>query len=136
MRQGSEVRSPFAATVAFLLIAGSCLSTGCSDRLESPAPLSPSSLTPEDDAAAGGPNQWKPALTHDYSADLARSWFDLSYDLVQTERWSPPVASRFWGYAGIALYEAVRPGMPRYQTLAHQIHGFDFVPAAQGPSYH
>jgi hypothetical protein len=66
--------------------------------------------------------------TRDYSSDVAREWMGLSYQLVKVERWSPPVASRFWGYAGVALYEAVRAGIPGSLSLEGQLNGLEAVP--------
>jgi hypothetical protein len=45
-------------------------------------------------------------------------------DLIRrTPGFSPPVASRALGYAGLALYEAVVPGMPGYRSLNGQLDG-------------
>jgi hypothetical protein len=46
-----------------------------------------------------------------YDAEVPTAWFDLALVLVRTTPgFSPPVASRAFGYAGVALYEAVAPG--------------------------
>jgi hypothetical protein len=73
-----------------------------------------------------------------YSSEVATSWFDLYLDLVQaTPGYSPPVASRFFGYAGVTLYEAVVPGMPNYQSLAGQLNGLTALPQPMpGEAYH
>lgn len=48
-----------------------------------------------------------------YGAEVPTVWFDLALGLVRTTPgFSPPVASRAFGYAGVALYEAVA----RYQA--------------------
>jgi hypothetical protein len=48
-----------------------------------------------------------------YTAEVPLQWFDLALELVRTTPgFSPPVASRTFGYAGVALYEALIPGMP------------------------
>ena len=59
---------------------------------------------------------------------VAVSWFDLLYKLIQTERLSPPVASRAIGYAGVALYEAVAPGSPDRASLAGQLNALPPLP--------
>ena len=52
----------------------------------------------------------------------------LLYQRVWDEKLSPPVASRLFGYAGVALYEAVVPGMPGYQSLAGQLNDLPPLP--------
>lgn len=74
--------------------------------------------------------------TADFSAEVATDWFRLSYDLVQAESYSPPVASRAFGYAGVALYESVVWGMPAYQTLAGQVNDLESLPRATDHPYH
>jgi hypothetical protein len=93
-----------------------------------PAPIAPELAPDERDSAElrGRPG------TGIASADLARAWFDLSYALVRQERLSPPVASRQWGYAGVALYEAVRAGAPGRPSLAGQLNGLANLPHANG----
>lgn len=52
-----------------------------------------------------------------YSAEVAVKYYDLSLKLIKTTPgFSPPVASRALGYTGLALYEAVVPGIPDYQS--------------------
>jgi hypothetical protein len=60
---------------------------------------------------------WPPASA--YSGDVPAVWFDLALDLVRTTPgFSAPVASRAFGYAGVALYEAVVPGAPGLRSFA------------------
>jgi hypothetical protein len=67
----------------------------------------------------------------DATVRVANSWYDLQLRLVkETPGFSPPVAARAFGYTGIALYEAVRPGLPGYQSLTGQLNKFDYVPQA------
>jgi hypothetical protein len=57
-----------------------------------------------------------------YSAKVANDWADMMRILTKkTAGYTPPVASRAFGYMGIALYETVVPGMPNYQSLAGQL---------------
>jgi hypothetical protein len=59
-----------------------------------------------------------------FDAEVPMAWFDLALQLIRTTGgFSPPVASRALGYAGIALYEAVVPGMPSFQSLKGQLDG-------------
>lgn len=68
-----------------------------------------------------------PPDQHDVEVPLA--WFDLQLKLVkESPGFSPPVASRAFGYAGVTLYEAVAPGMPAYRTLAGQLNGLSELP--------
>lgn len=68
----------------------------------------------------------------DENANVATAWFDLTLELVrQTPGFSPPVASRALGYAGVTLYEAVVPGVPGAQSLAGQLNELPPLPAVQ-----
>lgn len=71
-----------------------------------------------------------PAAAYDHS--VATAWFDLLNELVrQSPGFTPPVASRAMGYASVTLYEAIQPGMTGYRSLAGQLHGLAWLPAAQ-----
>jgi hypothetical protein len=101
----SNLRRPASLALACLLV----FSTGCGD---------------DGDATAGTP----PVAAFD--SEVALRWFDLSLDLVrETGGFSPPVASRAFGYLGVALYEAIVPGMPDHQSLAGQVADFPVLPA-------
>ena len=76
-------------------------------------------------AAAGGVALGLPASApahgerrrpaHAYSADVPAAWFDLALDLVRTTPgFSPPVASRAFGYAGLTLHKSIAPGTRRH----------------------
>jgi len=79
---------------------------------------------------------YRPQDTGHFEADVAVAWFDLAYDLVQAESFSPPLAARIYGYTGVTLYEAVVAGMPDYQSLARQLNGLSKLPRANGKAYH
>jgi hypothetical protein len=56
-------------------------------------------------------------------------WFDLYLKVIQhTNGFTPPVASRAFGYAGVALYETVAPGFPDYQSLVSQLNELEALP--------
>ncbi|HMN31012.1 MAG TPA: hypothetical protein PKE45_22850, partial [Caldilineaceae bacterium] len=62
-------------------------------------------------------------------AQVATEWFDLYLQLAKTTQgFSPPVAARAFGYAGVALYETVAPGFPAYQSLHGQLNGLVALP--------
>lgn len=62
------------------------------------------------------------AEREEVSAEVAIAWFDLSLELVaKTPGYTPPVASRAFGYLGVTLYETVQPGMDNYRSLAGQL---------------
>ena len=71
-------------------------------------------------------------LTYQNGADdagVATDWFALAGTMVRrTPGFSPPVASRAYGYLGVTLYEAVRPGLAGYASLAGQLSGLGPLP--------
>ena len=52
-------------------------------------------------AWAGMDQSKKPADA--YPSDVASAWFDTLYDVVKTEKTTPPPASRIYGIASVAL---------------------------------
>jgi hypothetical protein len=72
-----------------------------------------------------------------YGAGIATVWFRLILQLVQqTPGFSPPVASRAFGYLGVALYEALVPGMPGSRSLAGQLNDLTALPPPHDAAYH
>src|SRR5262245_5722595 len=69
--------------------------------------------------------------TSTFAPDVAVAWFNLLYDEVKEAGTNPPTASRIYGYAAVALYEAVVPGMADHQTLQGQLNA---LPAATIPA--
>ena len=71
-------------------------------------------------------------------AAVATEWFALVLDLVKdSPGFTPPVASRAFGYMGVTLYEAVAPGLDGYQSLASQLNGLGVMPTPEpSQSYH
>ena len=85
------------------------LATSCSQDTEVAVPAAPTADT--------------------YPADVATKWADLDLRLIKTGTgFSPPVAARALGYAGVALYEAVQPGIAGGQSLAGQLTGLASLP--------
>lgn len=68
-----------------------------------------------------------------YSNDVALLWSDMHLRLVRNSSgFTPPVASRTFGYAGLAMYEAVVPGVPDNISLARQLQGLTNLPQPVG----
>lgn len=62
----------------------------------------------------------------EYDATVPTAWFNLQLECVQkTPGFSPPVASRAFGYSGVALYQAVLGGMPNNKSLEGQLNGLN-----------
>lgn len=76
------------------------------------------------------------ASANTFSPEVAVDWFYLAYASVKAEKWSPPVASRTYGYAGVTLYEALHPGMRGYQSLRGQLNELRWTPPAGHGDYH
>jgi hypothetical protein len=69
--------------------------------------------------AVAAPSATSTPSTGTYSADVAVQWFERLRQLVRvTPGFSPPVAARAYGHAGVTLYQAVVPGMPTHRSLA------------------
>lgn len=77
--------------------------------------------------------------TKTFSSDVAVHWMDMQ---VKQMRAYPGIIgnvaySRHYAYSGIALYEAVVPGMPAYQSIASQLNGLSGLPKTKpGLAYH
>ncbi len=73
-----------------------------------------------------------------YDGRVATERFDLLYREVKLSGAAPAPASRGFGYAAIALYEALVPGMPGHSTLQGQLNAFSAgsLPAPKDARYH
>jgi hypothetical protein len=70
----------------------------------------------------------RPQSADDNTSEVAVAWFDLLYGVVKAERLTPPLASRIYGIAAVALYEAVVPGSLEHRSLVGQLNDFSSVP--------
>ncbi|MFO0469316.1 MAG: vanadium-dependent haloperoxidase [Bacteroidota bacterium] len=60
---------------------------------------------------------------------VATKWFEQFYGLTKVcPGFTPPVAARAFGYAGVALYESVVPGIPTHQSLGAKLKGLPKMP--------
>lgn len=73
-----------------------------------------------------------------YSADVANKWYEEALYLTKkTPGFAPPIASRAFGYMGVALYETVMPGMSGYQSLNGKLNMFvQDITIDQDKNYH
>ncbi|GAB3931879.1 vanadium-dependent haloperoxidase [Larkinella terrae] len=72
-----------------------------------------------------------------YPADVVTDWLALQLRITQTTPAAPPVAIRRLAYTGVALYEALVPGMAGYQSIAPQLNGLPALPdVSPGATYH
>jgi hypothetical protein len=63
------------------------------------------------------------------SADVAVKWADMDLLLIRKSAgFTPPVAARALGFAGLTLYEAVVPGIKGNKSLAGQLNGLKKIP--------
>ncbi len=84
--------------------------------------------------------------TKTYSSEVALKWLDLQMQILRLSGATPqtPAANpyslngnRHFAYLGIALYEAVVPGMPSYQSLSGQLTDMPKMPETEpGKAYH
>ena len=79
-----------------------------------------------------------PGKEHDflasfYDADVPLAWFKLAITgLEPYQVIARPVASRTFGYMGLAFYESVVPGMPDNKSIQHQLNGLPALPKMPG----
>src|SRR5258705_13964114 len=78
--------------------------------------------------------------TKEFSSDVAVRWLNMELEMLRVPMpagVAAPEANRAIAYCGIALYEAVEPGMPAYQTLYGQLKALPAIPSTQpGFAYH
>jgi hypothetical protein len=78
--------------------------------------------------------------TKSFSSDVVIKWLNLQLDMLRVPLapgTGTQAAERAHAYCGIALYEAVLPGMPSYKSLQSQLTDFPTMPAVEpGKFYH
>ena len=64
-----------------------------------------------------------------YTNDVAVKWATLQLKLTKiTAGFTPPVAARAFGYAGLAMYESVVPGITTRKSLVGQLQALSALP--------
>ena len=89
--------------------------------------------------AARNSDQGHLQQTNTFSSDVAIKWMNMQvWQMYKYPGIIGNVAySRHYAYSGIALYEAVVPGMPAYQSIASQLNGLTGLPKTKpGAGYH
>lgn len=76
--------------------------------------------------------------TKAYSSDVVKKWLGVQLPLLYSPAVSYGInAGRYMAYCGVALYEAVVPGMPSYQSLYGQLNEMPQMPQTEpGKAYH
>jgi hypothetical protein len=76
--------------------------------------------------------------TNTYSSEVVLEWMNMQLELIRTATIQLfPHQNRYIAFSGLALYEAVVPGMPAYQSIAPQLQGLQRMPETQpGHAYH
>lgn len=75
---------------------------------------------------AGCVNKTKIPLKKD--ADVLHDNVDQLTQVIIYDVFTPPVASRIYGYTSLAAYEAMRFANPKYNSIAEQLKGFKKMP--------
>lgn len=78
------------------------------------------------------------ATTDSFSGKIATDWIYLQLRFAkESPGFSPPVVSRAFGYAGLAMYEAAVHGIPNGKSLVNQLTNLTFLPLPDsGALYH
>jgi len=74
-----------------------------------------------------------------YSSDVVKQWLAVQTSMLYRPSGNPfgLNPARYMAYTGVALYEAVVPGMPAYQSLQGQLTDMPAMPATvPGFAYH
>lgn len=78
--------------------------------------------------------------TKTYSSDVVLKWLNQQLNMFRlplAAGATAPASDRAFAYAGLALYEAVVPGMPAYQSLSGQLNEFTQTNSTEpGKAYH
>lgn len=78
------------------------------------------------------------ASANDISGKLAGDWISLQLRFAkESPGFTPPVVSRAFGYAGLAMYESVVHGIPNGKSLVGQLSSLEALPLPdEGAEYH
>jgi PAP2 superfamily len=69
----------------------------------------------------------------DFDAAVPTAWFDLALTLVRTTPgFTPPVAARVFGYAGVTVYETIVAGAAGHRSIVGTLPGLAELPRARG----
>lgn len=71
--------------------------------------------------------------TTEYDANIPKRYARLINILIMKSGIAPTNAARMHGYVGLALYESINSGSPKYQSLNKQLNGFDKSPTSTKP---
>ena len=106
----------------------------CQKQIDKPVPLT------EEDATVSNQSHGHLVQTNRFAATVAQKWQDLQNRFLRTPTNANPFGRhghRWFAYTGIALYEAVVPGMPAYQSLDDQLTDMPDMPETEpGRAYH
>lgn len=119
--------------VIFLFAFLSVFNFACQKQIDQPT-------SQQEIATVANKGQGHLKQTKTFSSDVVRSWINMQLVML---RLPLPAGTgtqgtdRSQGYTGIALYEAVVPGMPAYQSLSGQLTDFPAMPSTEpGKAYH
>jgi len=71
-----------------------------------------------------------PNMAKSYDSDIVSTWSQTLNQLIKnTEGYTYTTSARASAFVGLALYEAVLPGMPEYYTMAGQLNGLSSLPS-------
>jgi len=71
-----------------------------------------------------------------FTSEVATSWFELLYDVVNAERTTPPPAARIYGIAAVALYESIVNGTESNRSLVGQLNDLIALPDPHKKNLH
>jgi hypothetical protein len=78
-------------------------------------------------------------LTKAYPSDVLKEWIKLDLQLLRSNdaKLNNFVMMHHWAYSSIAVYEAIVPGMPSWQSLSGQLSEMPAMPVAErNKAYH
>jgi hypothetical protein len=98
-------------------------------------------IAPSETTITGKEGQGHLQQTKTFSADVVRSWLNMQLTMFKIPLpagTGTAGTDRAQAYSGLALYEAVVPGMPAYQSLYGQLGtGYPMMPSTEpGKAYH